>query len=250
MGKKGGARRLKRMPAPTFWPIPTKKFQWAVKPKPGPHPQQMCLPLIVILRDVLGYVKTAREAEIALSEGKIRVDGKIRRDGKYPVGLMDVVSIPAAKSNFRVLPSPGKGLTLIKIPEEEATFKLCKIKDKTTVKGGNIQLNLHDGRNLLIKVEDPRSSVEDVYNTGDVVQINLPDQKILKHIKFAEGAFALVAAGKNMGKNGKITKIERAGRAGEVTVTIEDASGRTFQTIADYVFVTGEDKPLIRLEES
>ena len=173
MARKGGRRHLKRLAAPKFWPIPRKEFKWAVKPSPGPHPADNCLPLLVIIRDILGLAETAREARMILGQRKILVDGRVRTDYKYPVGLMDVVAIPELKKAYRCVPKLGGGLTLLEIPEEEACFKLCRIEDKTTVNGGHIQLNLHDGRNVLVRIQDPLNPVEDVYKTGDVLKLSL-----------------------------------------------------------------------------
>ncbi|MGB1660494.1 MAG: 30S ribosomal protein S4e, partial [Candidatus Poseidoniaceae archaeon] len=62
-----------------------------------------------------------------------------------------------------------------RISAKEAAWKVCRIEGKTTIKGGRTQLNLHDGRNLL--VDDPS---KDAYATGDSLKMNLPDQKILE----------------------------------------------------------------------
>ena len=247
MGKKGGVRHLKRMPAPAFWPLHKKEFQWAPKPIAGPHPAERCLPLVLIVRDILHYAKNAREAKIMLSEGRARVDGKIRKEPKYPAGLMDVIEVPDSKSVFRVLPSPGQGLDLVKIPKEESSFKLCRIENMRTVRGGDIQLNLHDGRNILIKAKDSASLVRELYKTLDTIQLALKDRKILKRLKFGEGSYAIVTSGRNIGKSGKIVKFEEATAARPGIVTIEGTQGETFQTTADYVFVVGDEKPLITL---
>ncbi len=247
MGKKGGPRHLKRKPAPAFWPIHVKEFQWVTKPIPGPHPMEESLPLTLVLREILHYAKTNREAEKILAEGKVKVDGKVRREKKFPIGLMDMVEIPDAKLTFRVIPFPGKGLFLVKIPSAEKSFKLCQIEDKTYVNGGNIQLNLHDGRNLLLKLNDPKNPKEDVYKTRDTLQITVPNQQIIGHLTFKEKSYVLITAGRNIGKSGKIIKIEESRFENPSIVTIEDDKGNIFQTVANYVFVVGDEKPLIKL---
>ncbi|MEM3797275.1 MAG: 30S ribosomal protein S4e [Candidatus Bathyarchaeia archaeon] len=242
---------LKRKPAPKVWPIHRKEFVWVVKPKPGPHSLENCLPLTVILREILGVAKTRKEAKIIASQGKVYVDGKVRREDKFPVGLMDVVSLPEADKHFRILPS-HKGFILHPITGEETTFKLCRIENKTTVKNGHVQLNLHDGSNILIKVADPRNPQEDVYDTFDTVQLNLPDRRIIGHIKMKEKDFVLITGGKNMGKCGRIIAIEEAKgkKRKDSIVTIEDEKGNRYQTILDFVFAIGEEQPLISLPEA
>jgi small subunit ribosomal protein S4e len=251
LGKKGGSTVLKRKPAPRSWPIHRKEFVWVVKPAPGPHPLETCLPLTIILRDILGVAKTRKEAKIIASQGKVHVDGKIRWDDRFPAGLMDVISLPDSKKDFRILPS-HKGLILHPIIKEEASFKLCRIENKKVVKNGHIQLNLHDGSNILVKVADPNNPQEDVYKTFDTVKISLPERQILQHIKMKENVFAIVTGGKNIGKYGKVVEIEepKGKRRRDAIVTIEDERGNRYQTILNFVFALGEKRFLISLPEA
>jgi len=247
MGKMGASKHLKREVAPKFWPIHRKEYHWVVKPRPGPHPISQCIPLAVLVRDMLGHAKTRAEAKKIISQGKIRVDGKIRRDDLFPAGLMDVVSIPDIRKDFRIVPSE-KGLILNPINEGEADFKLCRIESKTTVNNGHVQLNLHDGRNLLIRVNDPRNPGEDKYRTLDALKIKLDDQSILECLNLDEGMYAMFAGGKNIGKFGRIVSIDEKGQERRRSLaTIEDEKGEKYQTTLDYVFVVGDEKPRISL---
>lgn len=248
MGKKGGRKHLKREEAPRSWLIHPKELQWAVKPSPGPHPQRECLPLSRLLREVLGYAKSLRESKIILAQNRVIVDGRLRRDHKYPAGLMDVVELPDANLTYRILPTVGKGLTALRIPKEEAKAKLCRIESKTTLRKGQVQLNFHDGRNVIVPVQDARNPKEDTYRARDTLRIGIPAQKILGHLKFAEGAYAIVTSGRNLGRHGRIMKIESSTGARPPTAVIEDPSGNQFETIADYLFVVGEEKPAIKIE--
>ncbi|MEM3464011.1 MAG: 30S ribosomal protein S4e [Candidatus Bathyarchaeia archaeon] len=251
MGRKGGSTTLKRKPAPKIWPIHRKEFVWVVKPTPGPHSLESCLPITLLLRDILGVAKTRREAKIIAAQGKVYVDGRVRRDDKFPTGLMDVVSLPDLDKHFRILPS-HKGLILHPISKEEANFKLCRIENKTIVKNGHIQLNLHDGSNVLVKVADPKNPQEDVYNTFDTVKISLPDRQILEHIKMKENVYVIITGGKNMGKCGRIIEIEKVKgkKRKDAIVTVEDEKGNRYQTVMEFVFAIGETKPLISLPEA
>lgn len=250
MGKKGGKRHLKRKPAPKIWPIPRKEYVWAVRPKPGPHPMSRCLPLVMILRDILGYAKTRVEAKKIIAQGKVIVDGKVRKEELYPAGLMDVIEIPEVEKVFRILPSK-KGLILHPISKDEATFKLCRIEDKTTVDGGHIQLNLHDGSNILVRVADPKNPEEDVYKTLNTLKVSLPDRQILEQFELKANAPAIIIGGKNMGRYGKIVEIEERldKKRRNLLVTLEDPKGEQFQTILDFIFVVGEEQPCISLPE-
>lgn len=250
MGKKGGSRHLKRKPSPKFWPIHRKEYVWTVKPKPGPHSLAHSLPLTIIIRDILGFAKTQKEAKAIISKGKVLVDGKIRREKAFPVGLMDVISIPDAKVTYRVL-SHKKGLILHPIEKDETMLKLCRIENKTVVDNGYVQLNLHDGANKLIQVLDSKNPNEDVYQTLNVIEISIPAGEIIRQIKLEKDATALIIGGKNMGIHGKIVDIEEeAGKKQRsLLATIEDAVGKHFQTILDFVFVISDGEQTISLLE-
>jgi len=219
--------RLKRYVMP--WKLPVKPFHWVVSPRPGPHPKDSCLPLLIILRDILKVAETGREAKKLIKAGKVRVDGKERREAGYPAGLMDVIEIENLGC-YRVLPGE-KGLEVVEIAKKDAGWKICRIRDKRNVKGGKIQLNLHDGRNILVDSQ--------AYKPGDSVMIQIPEQKILKHYPLKVGQEALIFAGKNAGKQGKIKEIrERKSMLEKSTVILETPEGR-IETLKDYIIVIG-----------
>ena len=251
MGKKGKTVRLKRKPAPKFWPIHRKEFQWTVKPSPGPHSLEKCLPLSLILRDILGVAETRKEAKKIISQGKVYVDGKVRRKDDFPVGLMDVISIPDLNKFYRVMPS-HKGLFLNPISEEEASFKLFRVEGKTIIKNGASQIALHDGSNMLVKVEDPESPQNVVYEAFDTLKLRLPEKQVLERLKTKKGNLAVITGGKNIGKQGRIVEIEKteAKKRRNALVVIEDGKGNRYQTILDFVFSVGADKSLIALPEA
>lgn len=250
MARKGGSTGLKRKPAPKFWPIHRKEFVWVVKPSPGPHSLKNCLPLTIVLRDILKFAKTRKEAKTIVSQGKVYVDGKVRREDDFPVGLMDVISISDIDNHFRIVPSP-KGLILHPISKEESNFKLCRIENKKVVKNGRVQLNLHDGSNILVRIADPKKTQEDTYKALDTVKINLPERQILEQVKMKENDFAIITSGKNIGKHGKIIEIEKTKgkKRTNALVTIEDKKGNRYQTILNFVFAIGEGQPLISMPE-
>jgi small subunit ribosomal protein S4e len=251
LGKKGQSSGLKRKPAPRFWPIHRKEFAWVVKPTSGPHSLEKCMPLALVLRDTLGLAKTRKEAKTIVSQGRVCIDGNIRTKDDFPIGLMDVISIPDIGKNFCVLPS-YKGLILKEITGEDAKFKLCRVEDKTVVNDGQVQLHLHDGSNIPIKIVDLKNPQEDVYDTLDTVKISLPEKQILEHIKMKEKDFAIITGGKNVGKWGKTVEIEKAEgkKRRNALVTIEDEKGSRYQTILNFVFAIGETHPLISLAEA
>ncbi|MGA3109484.1 MAG: KOW motif-containing protein, partial [Candidatus Bathyarchaeia archaeon] len=86
------------------------------------------------------------------------------------------------------------------------------------------------------------------YSTNDTLRISIPTQRILNHIKFEKGNYALVTAGRNLGKSGKIVETQPGTATRPAMVRIEDDTGNKFDTVLDYTFVVGTDKPAIKLE--
>jgi small subunit ribosomal protein S4e len=237
-------RHLKRLASPKSWKIKRKVRKWVVKPSPGPHRKDESIPLLLIVRDYFGYAKNSREAKRIINNGKILVDKAVRRDYKFPAGLMDVIEIPEAKERKIVLIDKKGRLTLKKIMKKNTKYKLCKIVNKTVVKGGHIQLNLHDGRNILIRVKDPTNPKEDIYKTNDTVVIDLNKKTIVKHLPYKEGNLALITGGTHISKVARIEEIKKI-RSPEPNVVVLSEDGSKFQTIEDYIFVIGEKEPFI-----
>lgn len=248
MTRHGTQKVLKRLNTPAFLQIKRKHGKFFVKATPGPHSSRLCLPLLHIVRDLLKIVDTHREAKKLIVAGYFKVDGKKVRNNSFPVGLMDVISIEKLNLHYRILPDSHHGLILHEISEEESGFKLCRINNKKTVKGGHIQLNLHDGRNILIKVQEPRTPKEDIYKRMDVLKISLPEQEIHKILRFKENNIAIIMSGKNIGQVGKITNILKRFGPKASTVSIQQNGGHT-ETLYDYTFIIGEENSEINIPD-
>ncbi len=233
-------RHLRRYEAPWWWPISVKEYTWVVRPNPGPHPLEKCLPLALLVRDVLRYAKTLREARWIIARGYIKVDGVPRKDYKYPVGLMDVIEIVPTGEVYRMVPHPVKYLWPVPIPKEEARYKLLRIENKTMVKGGQIQLNCHDGRNIQLPYEEGNK-----YSTLDVILFDLEKKKIVDVVRPELGVVGLIVDGRNVGRVGIIHEIITHWRRRKSTIAIRGFDGKEYRSILDYVFAVGREKPLI-----
>ena len=167
------------------------------------------------------------------------VDGKVRRDPKFPVGFMDVVHIPAVGKSYRVVVDRGGRLLFREIEKAEVSMKLCKVLKKNTLRGGRVQLAFHDGKTLVGEFGE--------FVPGDVARLALPELRVEERLAFGEGMIALVTGGSNVGRVGKIKKIEAIpGRPSLVTLEADDGQ---FQAPSDYVFVVGKEKQLVSLVE-
>lgn len=234
-----------RFEAPGFLAVNKKEYKWVVRPSPGPHRARFSVPLAVVLRDQLKVATSIKEVKAIVSQGKVLVDGRIRKDYRYPIGVMDVIAIPSASLYFRAMPHPTDYITLVKITSEDATYKLVKVANKTTLTGKMIQLNLDDGRNILVNEEKAKS-----IRTRDTLKIELPSQNIIGHLEMKEGAYGIITGGKNVGAHGKISSIKKAQYKVDAysLVTVENQAGYKYETNLKNVMVIGEEKPEIRLE--
>lgn len=233
--------RLKRLTTPKFWRISKKQSKWAVSPRPGPHKKMDSIPLQVVLRDILKLAETGKEAQTALKQRQILVDGRVIKDHAFPLGLMDVLAIPKISKFYRVITTKD-GLKLIEIEKGEANKKLCKINDKKILSEGRVQLNLHDGRNILLEKS------EKSYKTGDSVLLEMPGQKIIEHIALEKGTMILVFEGKDTGHIGKVKDIAVT-KSKEPNKVIFEADGEEDETIIDHVIVVGKTKPVVKISE-
>src|SRR6056297_760539 len=111
MANKGNKRHTKRYNAPGFIQIKRKHNKFFLNTKAGPHKKRLSLPLGHVLRDVIGFADTLKEARFILNNRKVLVDGRVIIDPRFPIGLMDVVEIPEINKRYRVLPSKRHHLT-------------------------------------------------------------------------------------------------------------------------------------------
>ena len=221
---------MKRLTMPRSWPLPRKSSVWIQKPNPCGHPLDLCMPMGVILRDVLGVAQNRREAKKILHSKLVKVDGAIETDIGRGVGLMDVLTVGDVSYKC-VLDTNGK-LRYRTIPAKEASTKICRVMGKTTIKGAKTQVHLHDGRNLLFD-ENPE------YKTGDSLVISLPDQEVKSYHKFEEGSIAYLTGGNHIGELATVRgqDIKRSSKANEVQ--FDD-----FGTISDYVFIISSESDI------
>ena len=239
MANMGSRKHLKRYKAPKTWPIHPKEDTWTVKPSAGAHAIVEALPLTLVIRDILGLADNSREAKRIINSGNVLVDGRVIKDYKFPVGFMDIIEIPKTGESYRVL-LDNKGRLQLKSIEENDS-KLCKIVNKTTLKGGKTQLNLHDGKNIIVEESDLK--------VGDIVVLGLSEQDIKESLSLEEGATVLVTGGKHTGELGKINEIIINDSSNPNTIIIENSAKDNFLTLKDYAFVVGTDSPIIDLLE-
>lgn len=225
------SRHQKRLSVPNSWPVERKTAKYTVKARAGPHGEDG-VPLLIVLRDVLGYVDSKKEAMYATNEGNVLVNGEPVSDVRRPIGMFDILGFEEREEFYRVFPDEGGRLALTPIEEGAADGKLGKIVDKRQVPGGETQLQLHDGRNL--RVDDGAQ-----YSPGDSIVIDW-DNEILAHFVYEEGALVTAVQGQHAGEVGELEEISVIESSAPNTVAIvgEDTE---FETLEEYVVVIDEN---------
>jgi small subunit ribosomal protein S4e len=216
---------LKRLTVP--WAVKKKTHRYVVVPR-GAHNIYKSVPLLVALRDMIGITEKGEEAKKIIKAGKVLVDGKICKDYKRGIGLFDVLSFPEAGKYYRLIIK--KKPVFIEITEEDSKVKLCRIAGKTVLKSGKMQLNLHDGKNVLVTAGD--------YSVNDSVLLNVADRSIKDVVKFDSGCLIMM-------KSGEVHKIKSIERGFSKKILLEGDSETVFR---DFI-VVGTEKPIIKVNE-
>jgi len=243
MAKKGVRRHQKRLSAPKHWMLSKVGGIWATKPSQGPHKLRECVPLNVVLRNKLKLALSGREAKmiVCAKDGNIAIDGKIRKDPKYPVGFMDVLTIIKTRSYYRVLYDCKGRFGLHKISANEAEFKLCKVRARAMGPKGIPYIVTHDGRT--IRFPNPEIKAH------DTVRINLRNGEITDFYKFEEGCQVMIKGGNNIGRVASLINVEKHDGSYDI-IHLKDPNGVKFSTRVDNVFVIGKQKAEVSLMKS
>jgi small subunit ribosomal protein S4e len=223
----------KRLSVPSGWPVERKTETFTVKAGAGPHGEDG-VPLLILLRDVLGYADSRKEARYALDEDNVVVNGTAASDEERPVGMFDILTFREREEHYRVFPDEGGRLALTPIDEDAAQSKLGKIIRKQNVAGGDVQLTLHDGQTLLVD--------DDAYSVDDSIVVANEDDEIVAHFEYEEGALATAVDGKHAGQIGTITEIQVTPGSSDNNVLLDaHDDGERFETVEDYIVVIDEN---------
>ncbi len=195
---------IKRLSSSRIWPITRKGTKYVVVPT---HEKERGIPLLIVMRDILKIVRNRKEMKKILVERKVLVNDSIVRNEKMALVLLDTISIPSINKNYRITLSKNGKIDIEEINDSESKKKIVKITSKKILKGGKIQLNMSDGRNL---ISDKK------VNIGDSLLIGFKAKNIEEIMPIKEKAKVLVIKGKHLGKSGNLTGIGK-----EVTISYE-----------------------------
>lgn len=215
---------LKRHMVPKTWDVKRKESKFAVVP----HPRAALIhsiPIAHVLRDILGFANTIRETRYYLNNNKVLINGRVVRDQKQSVCLMDVITIN--DDNYRVVISSRGKLTLETISLEEAKYRALKVVGFSLLKTGILQVNFSFGGTIRIAKDKIDSFRKEVSIDDTVI---LSENKMVGIIKLASGSQAFIYNGKKIGSTGTIEKDE------DGHIVMKDKEGNEFMTLKSYVY--------------
>lgn len=224
-------RHQKRLSVPNSWPVERKEQTYTVKAGAGPHGEDG-VPLLIILRDVLGYVDSKKEARYALEQDSVLVNGKALSDEQRPIGMFDILAFVEREEFYRVFPDEGGRLALTEIDADAADSRLGKVVKKQQVAGGDTQLTLHDGTTLLAD--------DDTITQNDSIVVSNDDKSVVAHFSYEEGALVTAVDGEHAGEIGTVDEIQVTTGSSQNNVLVDQDDGR-FETVEDYVVVIDEN---------
>jgi small subunit ribosomal protein S4e len=224
-------RHQKRLSVPKSWPVERKTETFTVKADAGPH-GEAGVPLLVLLRDVLGYVDSRKEARYALGQNSVLVNGQPVSDEGRPIGMFDIVAFVEREEYYRVFPDQGGRLALTLIDADAADSKLGKVVGKRQVPGGAFQLTMHDGATIQVD--------EGEYAPNDSLVLDNETSEVVAHFPYEEGALVTAVDGAHAGEIGELEEIQVTPGSSPNNVRIEQPEG-WFETVEGYVVVIDEN---------
>jgi len=240
MGGNGVPKHQKRLNTPSRCLLHKTAGVFNYKINAGPHKAAKSMPLGNIIRYTLKYALCGEEVKKIVKAGMIKVDGKVRTDYKFPVSIMDVVSIEKTGEHFRCFYDTKGRFKFLRLNSDEARYKLCTVEKKMIAKNNVPYIVTHDGRT--IRYPNPDIKVGDTVEF-QIMSKNERDEesnyKVTNWIKADTGNLCVITGGHNIGRIGTTqSAVKKAGSA--TMVKVKDTVGHSFNTKKENIFVIGK----------
>jgi len=190
---------LKRQSASKKLPIPRKGTAFIARALSN---IDSSVPVVIAVRDILKLARTTREVKKMIDSKLLKINGRVVKDYRESLSIFNILE--AGKNYVLTLLPTGK-FTLQETKENE---RICKITNKKLLRGNKLQLNLHDGTNLISNEK---------FKVGDSLVLDFSG-KVKKHIKLEKGKDVIVIVGKYIGRKGKIHSLEN----NKASITLDD----------------------------
>ncbi len=172
-------------------PLPRKGTKYVVR---AASHHTMAVPVLIAVRDMLNLAESAREVKSMIHNKKLKLNARQVKDLHESVKLFGQLE---ADKPYRLtlLPTGKFVFKELKKPED----KLLKVLNKRLVSGGKIQLNLHDGTNIVTNNE--------AIKINDSLYLD-EENKINGHLSFEKGKNVFITKGKHQGTTAKVLSIK------------------------------------------
>lgn len=167
-------------------PIPRKGTKYIARA--SSHIQNS-VPVVIAVRDMLKFAKTAREVKKMINQKTLKINGRTVKDYRESIKLFNIFE---AGKTYVLSLLPTRKFFFQEISKSEN--RLCKVINKKLLSKGRVQINLHDGSNLISKEK---------INVGDSLYLD-SSGKIKKQVLLEKGSDVFIFSGKYSGHEGKI----------------------------------------------
>ncbi|MEK6902645.1 MAG: hypothetical protein AABX02_03615, partial [archaeon] len=205
---------------------------WTIRAKPGTHKGLTSIPLGFVVRDMLNLTKTAKETKHILNKGMVHVDGMVRKEHQFPLGLFDSVSIPTTKKNYRLMLDTKGRLKLHEISDAQLKQKPVKVVHKRIGKGKVLTIQTHDGKTF--------RGAQNAVHVDDSVMVPMKGNTIEGHMPLQSGSRVYITGGKHVGEVAQIAGIVEGTMKRNKLVNLTEGKEK-FQTTIQNVMVINDD---------
>jgi len=181
---------LKRQKAAIKLPIPRKGTKYIAR---ALSHTGISVPVVIAVRDMLKLARTSGEVKKMINQKLLKINSRPVKDLRESIQLFNLFE--AGKTYTLTLLPTGK---FVFEEAKDSAIRLCKIINKTLIKKNKIQLNLHDGSNV---ISDEKVSI------GDSLFLD-SQGKIKKHLLLQKEKPILIISGKYIGLKGKILSLD------------------------------------------
>lgn len=190
---------LKRQKTVTKLPIPRKGTTYIAR---ASSHYKNSVPVVLAVRDMIKLARTTKEVKKMINQKFLKINNKPVKNHRESIRLFNIFE---ADKTYILTLLPTRKFIFSPHPSSP---RLVKIINKKLQKNNKIQLNFHDGSNMVSDIK---------VNTNDSLLID-SSNKVIKHLPAKEDSSILILSGKYIGKKGKITNIEGK----QITTKIND----------------------------
>lgn len=149
------------------------------------------VPVVIALRDMLKLARNAKEVQSMVNQKLLKINNREVKDIHESIVILNHLT---ADKTYRLILNPQNRFTF---EETKEKTRPCKIIGKKLIGKNKIQINLHDGTNIISKEK---------LNVQDTVYLD-EKNKITKHVQLENGKPCFVISGKHQGNHGTIEDI-------------------------------------------